>query len=341
MVGRGRAINFDCMRVFAMCMVILNHIADPFVLNGNQIWLHTGYTYVFESVSHCAIPLFLMLTGVFVIEKAGKTTPKNFYLHSAKKLGIPFIIFVIIYFVYNICIAKTKAVGDIWGGILTGFVGMYAHWYMIMLVMIYAFLPLVAFIKNRVSNRAWTKGVIIFFVWVMCGHYFENTNSAWSLCNMYFMGYVLMGNIIYQKLKSRKNNIVGFGFILCGLAILVFNGAALYYVVMDGGDYYNKLLNLYGAPLIIIASVIIFSGFVMLNVKLNVRSLAEISYIVFLSHKMVINIISTRLWPVLEKTFNYNIRILVPIEFIIVFVLSVLLSLGIYKLLNITVYRRS
>lgn len=150
-----------------------------------------------------------------------------------------------------------------------------------------------------------------------------------------------MGNIIYQKLKSRKNNIVGFGFILCGLAILVFNGAALYYVVMDGGDYYNKLLNLYGAPLIIIASVIIFSGFVMLNVKLNVRSLAEISYIVFLSHKMVINIISTRLWPVLEKTFNYNIRILVPIEFIIVFVLSVLLSLGIYKLLNITVYRRS
>ena len=68
MVERGRAINFDCMRVFAMCMVILNHIADPFVLNGNQIWLHTGYTYVFESVSHCAIPLFLMLTGVFVIE---------------------------------------------------------------------------------------------------------------------------------------------------------------------------------------------------------------------------------------------------------------------------------
>lgn len=158
-----RAINFDCMRVFAMCMVILNHIADQFVLNDSQAWLHTGYTYVFESVSHCAIPLFLMLTGVFVIEKAGKTAPKKFYLHSAKKLGIPFAVFVIIYFVYDVCIAKTKIVEDIWRGILTGFVGMYAHWYMIMLMMIYAFLPLVAFIKNRVSHEAWTKGVIIFF----------------------------------------------------------------------------------------------------------------------------------------------------------------------------------
>lgn len=340
----GRDYNYDYMRVFAMCMVILTHVADYFVILDNEhIWSYNGYTYVYESVSHCAIPLFLMLTGVFMIDKAGKMTPRDFYIESAKKLGIPFGIFVVVYFVYDICIVKTKPVSAVYKGILTGFVGMYAHWYIVMLAVIYAFLPLIAFLKDKIPYKSWVKGVIVFFVWVMFGHYFENSRTSWSLCNMYLMGYVLLGDIIHRKLGSlrRKNNAFGLSMIGFGLLILALNGIVLYRVVINGGDYYNRLLNLYGAPLIILASIIIFSGFSILDVKKDLSSLANLSYTVFLSHKIIINVISATFYPILEEYFNYNIRVLIPIEYLIVFPVSIILALLVSKLLNITIYRRS
>lgn len=331
--------KYDYMRVFAMCMVILNHVADYFVGNNAHSWSHTGYVYVCESISHCAIPLFLMLTGVFVIEKAGKQSSKKFYLESAKKLGIPFGIFVVVYFIYDICIAKTKTVNAIYWGILTGFSGMYAHWYMVMLVVVYALLPVIAIVRNHVSYEAWTKGAIIFFIWVMCGHYFESSGASWSLSSMYLIGYVLMGDVIHQKLKF-KNNAIGFGVIIAGILMLCLNGTMLYHEVVNGGDYYNKLLNLYGAPLIIVASLTIFCGFTMLTIKKSVYVLSSISYIVFLAHKMVINILSPLIYPALEERFNYDIRVLISVEYMIMFTMSIVVSIIIYKFLNMVLYRR-
>ena len=338
--------NYDYMRVFAMCMVILNHIADRFVTRYNQPGCsQVKYTYICESISLCAIPLFLMLTGVFVIDKAGKTTAKKFYIDSAKKLGIPLGLFVIVYYVYDICVVKTKTVSAIYKGILQGFLGMYAHWYMVMLAVIYAVLPLLSFIKERVSYKTWAKCGIVFFIYVMVGHYFENSTTSWSLSNMYLIGYVLMGNIIYRKLDSLqiKNNILGLIMLGVGIVILGLNGTMLYRVMMNSGDYYNKLLNLYSAPLIILAAIIIFTGFTIIDIKGNfscIRCLANISYIVFLSHKILIDVVATTIFPVVEGYFNYNIKMIIPIEYLIVFPLSIIFAYIVSKLLNLTVYRR-
>lgn len=340
-IGKKRDNNYDYMRVFAMCMVVLNHIADYFVtLQNSYKWSNIRYTYVCESISHCAIPLFLMLTGVFVINKAGEIPPKDFYIKSAKKLGIPFGIFVIIYFVWDIWIVKTGSFTTIAKGVLTGFLGMYAHWYMVMLAVIYAFLPLIAFLKRRISERSWIKGVIVFFIWVMVGHYFETSSVSWSLCNMYFIGYVLLGDIIHRKLVSKKNHIKGMGMIGLGLLILALNGILLYHVVLNGGDYYNRLLNLYGAPLIVLASIIIFAGFSILKFEKSIHLLANISYIVFLSHKMIMNVVSATIYPILENKFNYNVAMLIPIEYFILLPISILVSIAIYRILNKLVYKR-
>lgn len=183
-----------------MCMVVLNHVADYFVIaqvTNTDTWKHIGDTYLFEAISHCAIPLFLMLTGVYAIEKASKPSPYEFYKSSAKKLGIPFLLFVIIYYVFDICITKRKTINTIFVGIATGFQGMYAHWYMVLLTVIYAFVPLLAFIKNKTSQVAWEKEIFIFFIWTMLSFHYGNSLAAWSLSNMYLLGYVLLGNVIH------------------------------------------------------------------------------------------------------------------------------------------------
>lgn len=342
-----RDCNYDCLRVFAMCMVILQHVADYFVeelLYGPKIalWSQGELVYIFETISHSAVPLFLMLTGVYVIDKAGKIPPKDFYLSSAKKLGIPFIIFVVIYYVYDICIAKTKTTAVIWPEISTGFKGIYAHWYMVMLISIYAFMPLLAFIKNRVSYETWTKGTIAFFIWAMIGSLSENISTTWSLSNMYLISYVLIGNVIHRKTKDLqlKSNLPGIAFIAGGLLILILNGFLLNQVVENTRDYFYKYLNSQAAPLRILGSIAIFTGFSMLRVKINVALLSSISYIVFLLHKLIIADLVERVYPILEQKLNYQILPLIVVEFFIIFVLSIFFGYIVYQLLNGAFYKK-
>lgn len=54
-----REVNYDYLRAFAMIMVILNLVADYYL----QIYSGTGWenpfpVYIFEGISHCAVPLF-------------------------------------------------------------------------------------------------------------------------------------------------------------------------------------------------------------------------------------------------------------------------------------------
>ena len=299
-----------------------------------------GYTYLFEAISHCAIPLFLMLTGVYVIDKANNIESRIFYKKSAKKLGIPLVIFICIYYVYDICITKTKTVDSIYDGIKTGFSGMYAHWYMIMLMVVYAFMPLIAHIKNTVSHKAWEKGVVIFFLWAMLSAQYSSSQASWSLTNMYLIGYVLLGNVIHQRLlKYQKNNVKGAMFIIVGIFVLAIDGTLLKCVVMSGGDYYNKLINMYAAPLIILGAICIFIGFSFLSIRKDIGWLSATSYIVYLSHKLLIEIVSQSLYPVLERKFSYDVRFLIFIEYIIILPLAILLGFVLYKLINLVFYR--
>ncbi len=331
-----REVNYDWMRVFAMSMVILNHIADWYLLRMAE---PSRLVYLCEGLSHCAIPLFLMLTGAFMIDKAAKESPKTFYLRSLKKLGIPFLIFMFIYYAYDLY-NKNITWENVLKGFITGFHGLYAHWYVVMLAAVYAFLPLVGLIKRSVDLKAYQKGVVVFFIWVMAGHYFESSNVVWSLANMYFLGYVLFGNILKEKLYGIKNNVFGILFVLLGMGILVINHSFfLYRKVINGGDYFDKLLNLYGAPFIILSSVIIFVGFSLLTIKKGISMISELSYIIFLCHKLFIDIMGINFWKHIEQFFQGKLYFIIPVEWIIIFALSLLFSMFFNWVLKMTVYK--
>lgn len=329
------------MRVFAMSMVILNHVADYyFVMYLSNGWIPSKTVYLFEGVSHLAVPLFLMLTGAFVIDKAGRYSAKQFYVRSLKKLGIPFLFFVIVYYVYDICNERI-VLNQIWPSLYIGFVGVYAHWYVVMLALIYAFIPLVAFIKQRVDYKKYEKVCIILFIWLMVSHYFENGVTSWCLTQLYFMGYVLMGDVISSKLRGKSHNLLGVTLIISAFGIMIINHSILYNVVLNGGDYYNKLLNLYGAPLIVIASLVAFSGFSLLRIKGNFSLISSASYVVFLCHKLLLNIIvdHTDIITRLDSVLKMNLKIIIPIECLLLLVISMGTAILFNVILNKYVYK--
>ncbi|MGN0513906.1 MAG: acyltransferase [Lachnospiraceae bacterium] len=339
--GGHRQNNYDLMRVFAMSMVVLNHVADfYFNMYLNNGWIPSKTVYIFEGVSHFAVPLFLMLTGAFVINKAGRYSAKQFYVRSLKKLGIPFLFFVIVYYVYDICNERI-VLEQIWPSLYKGFGGVYAHWYVVMLALIYAFIPLIAFVKQRVVYKEYEKVCVIIFIWLMVSHYFESGETSWCLTQLYFMGYVLMGDIISNKLKEKSHNLLGITLIISTLIIMFINHSILYNVVLNGGDYYNKLLNLYGAPLIVIASLVAFCGFSLLRIKGDFSLIASASYIVFLCHKLLLNIIvdHTDIITRLDSVLRMNLKIIIPIECLVLIVISMGVALLINAILNKCVYK--
>lgn len=173
----------------------------------------------------------------------------------------------------------------------------------------------------------------------MLSFHYCNSLAAWSFSNMYLVGYILLGNAIHQKLSEyNKDNEMGFILIMFSILILALDGIILKYVVMNGGNYYNKLLNLYCVPLTII---VIFTDFSLLYITKSMIILSSISYIAYLSHKLLIDIIAHLIYTYLEKIFQYDVRILIPVEFIIVLLLSIRLGFVLFRLLNMIFYRRS
>lgn len=127
---RIRENNFDCLRVYCMFMVILNHVADIHLLKMG--WTTSNIiVYLFEGISHCAVPIFLMITGAFLLDQMPKISSKAFYIKSFKKLGIPTLFFMLVYWIFDY-ICGRKSILDILNTFITGCAGAYAHWYVFM-----------------------------------------------------------------------------------------------------------------------------------------------------------------------------------------------------------------
>ena len=315
-----RENNYDLIRVFAMFMVIMNHVADYYLIK-------TDYTsktvFVYEGISHCAIPLFLMLTGGFLLNKATKINLKQFYIKALKKLMIPTAIFIIIYWIHDY---KKISVTYILSGLSKGFLGMYAHWYMFMLIGIYAVIPFILIIKFSIDSDTYEKLVLIYFIWCMLSRQLDDSKAAWTVGNsMTFLGYVMMGDLIKNKI-TVINNKKGLLMCLLGIALLAIDYFILFVRVQHGDIYYNKWLSLYAAPLVILGSILVFSGGGMLELQRDFSFLSKQSFIVYLCHKLVIDRVSP-FWGYIEMKFKYNFKIIIPIETVLVFLISLAVAI--------------
>lgn len=69
----------------------------------------------------------------------------------------------------------------------------------------------------------------------------------------------MMGDLIKNKI-TVKNNKKGLLMCLLGIALLAIDYFILFVRVQHGDIYYNKWLSLYAAPLVILGSILVFSG---------------------------------------------------------------------------------
>ena len=322
--GGTRQNNLDLARTYAMFMVILNHVVDYYLLRTEPNRL----VYYLEAMSHSAVPVFLMLTGALLLKRPIDLEPGEFYKKSFFKLALPSMLFTSINALVDTL--RGRMTWELFlEGIRAGMLRLYPSWYMFMLVGVYAVIPIICLVKRNINSRKYAIIGIVFFLWAMISQQKDTFGASYSIgCSLSYLGFVILGNIISERTEKHKSNTIGLILVITGLGLQLVNFTTLFNIVKNGGAYYTKSINAYSAPLKCISSIMIFSGFSMLDIKKNWKRLSESSFIVYLSHKMVLDLWNDLLYGRTDKITKtvWELVGIIAVSVIVTFVGSYLIS---------------
>lgn len=337
-----RETNYDLLRVFSMLAVIMIHVsqnyiggytllfADKEILGG----IDAVVSCIYNTLSRFAVPCFIMLTGAFALDSRKTVNYKEFYKNSFIKLGIPTIIFTIIYTLYKILLAflggKTGigAFVDVFVDILKG-KPYYHMWYMYMLIGLYALAPIVVRFKNSISFENFEKVAFIFLIVASISRWTKEVTVMWDIGQAFeYLGCFMVGFVLRKKLT--KNNTKGICLVLSGFIVLLITAFIQYKFQVSLGiqeqDLKLEIVSPY-CPMIVLASVLIFAGFTKLEMKGNkyIEKLSNLSFLIYLIHAGVWHALFSFISVLKEENYminHLNCVIWVPIFVILVLIVS-------------------
>lgn len=332
-----REANYDLLRILACAGVVLVHVsaifAETFIwdladgLPGN----HPFYTLMYNSAGRFAVPVFLMLTGAFVLGDARTADYRAFYKNSLKKIGIPYLLIVLISCLYNAWIAyrvEYTGMAGIFGPLIRG-VPFYHLWYMSVLFIIYLFLPWIERMRMKLSPRGFA---VFSTVWLLAGNTWlylaEPVTMHWNpweaLC---YTGYVLMGYVLRTTVRRDSR---GWLLVLAGIVLELWLGYQVYTGIRHGLD--RELLEqrwlLAYTPGITVSSLLVFSGFGMIHINRDFRNLSMYSYPVFLVHALVLDLVLrlSRYYLGQRWLAHLDSRIFIPFLTLFILIISRVIS---------------
>lgn len=142
----------------------------------------------------------------------------------------------------------------------------------------------------------------------------------------------MVGYVVRKDLK--KNNFKGYLLIMLGIVIEILTAFASYRIQIVNGiadrELMFSIVNPY-SPNIVIASLLIFSGFSMLKIRFNrlMERIADMSFVIYLFHAGVWNFLTNliELFKGKDYIINLNAIYWIPAFTVIVFLISVLLTI--------------
>lgn len=199
----------------------------------------------------------------------------------------------------------------------------YHMWYCYMLIGVYLFAPFIIIFKNNVGEIYFEKVVWVFVpcacLSVCTSRYQFSWNIGLSFC---YLGYFMLGYILRKRFLNNKSNFKGILLIVLGVIVELVTTYFRYLQAINGiidTELKIELITPY-SPLIVIASILIFSGFSILQINKDFSSLARVTLYIYLIHAGV--------WHILNKIVKSVIgvdgdsKVIIPVNIIIVLLIS-------------------
>lgn len=253
-------IPVDLIRVVAISGVLLFHaigylatqtVNDVGVL---QWWVVVN---IYQCIGRIGVPLFIMLTGALLLTPSKKDENMSiFFKKRFSRVGLPFLFWGIIYFLYTVYIEHQPLTQDlIINGILKG--PYFMFWYLYLLVGLYLLTPLLRVMIANFTDRLFKYLICLWLVGATLVPLIEFISGQSSyLQGILFLiplctGYFIIGPYLV-KIRIKR-------WILVVLAILCLTLSTIvsYFTAGNGSDTMFYFIG--GAsPLVVIATMAIF-----------------------------------------------------------------------------------
>lgn len=313
---KSRQSNFDLLRIISTFAVVLIHV-NANVADSNNISL-VGFNFcsLINIITRFSVPCFVMLSGAFILSNEKNADYKHFYAKSFYKIGIPLVIILILSFL----IAEMKAIiggRDLLNPVFELLSGNINNcWFMFMLVGVYFLVPIVIRIKKSISNRSYIIGSFIWLFVAMISQLTSTYSVSWAFGIIFsFVGYFLVGNVIYENMSRIKFKGLYFIFaVICYVLLFVYRGITGF--SRFSIDAYSNWFS----PLIIIASICVFIAFGGIKIKTNLGKLSGYTYVIYLLHTnvyIVLYVLTRRMFPSLIEHYILCLIVIAMLTFII------------------------
>jgi len=295
----------DFLRAIATIGVIIIHVSSPLVKMsyGRNIpfwWIGN----IADSSVRFAVPLFLMLSGATLLDREYKLG--EFYKRRFLRVLLPFLFWVIVYWVYRWCMLNARQQPHELQSILHWAVNLFLKegvskhfWYIYMILFIYLMVPFIGRGLHRLSNST----VLYLLVgWVVLAFMLKSVPLNmynWSgdyasrfLGYFLYTGYLVLGYYLSKlSATSVRTRYIASAFFL--LTILV--SAGLTYIFSKQAHRLDLTLYSYLTINTIIQSIAIFVGIKDSEFRHSffttiLHTISNYSYGIYLVHILVIGI---------------------------------------------------
>lgn len=300
-----REMSFELLRIISMLFVIILHVETYYIEEVNKLWRDSDILLfsksLFETITRIAVPCFLMITGAFVLNNHENRNYIEFYRRSFKKLFIHAFIIGGLYFFYAelrglalfFLNGETEYLFKPFINLLKG-APFYHLWYMTLLIGVYLFIPWIIRLKEQIGEKGFLIISILMIIVSMFSDYTSRHALSWDLGKVIlYVPFLNLGYIIYNKFnQDKKINVIIFSLCMY-IFINITNFFAIRYVFInyDSADFFWKVVTSYFSLFTILSSLLIFTFFANINIKIRVGNISENSYYVYLFHAGVLDII--------------------------------------------------
>ena len=328
-----RENNLDILRVIAAIMVIIQHVLAIYIFRTrDNLPGYTTTANLFMSVSVFAIPIFVMLSGAFLLDDNKNKDYHKFYKKIIKRIIIPMIIWSLLYFLYTMLktLISFKSGQDVSFSepvinLING--RPYYHiWYLYMVTGLYMIVPILIRLKDDTGDvKFFYVGIVSLLLGIIINF---TCNLFWILWFTEYLGYFILG-YSFRKIYQKK-------YVNSIFPILITLSCSTLIFILKEKNILSKYLNVWGnlTPLVIIGSIAIYIAFLnMKRIKLNCNALVDNCFNIYLIHHGLLDILGIIQNKITVKKLNPIVYI--PIMTIVVFVLSYLISLIINKFIKL------
>ena len=335
-----RNISLDILRVLAISSVILLHVLfifrNKYYLTNNSYFILFTF---FDAFTRVGVPIFFMLTGILLLNKKEEHT--SFIKQRIPKLLISYIVFSIIYIIYDVITgSKIVSIKDTIQIILSKQAA-YHLWYMPVIILIYLLIPFIQKIISHFTKEDLNKliGTIFLLGNITLSVSVITTRLGRPLLdNFYYpnliiyMNYLFIGYYLYKYKPKMSIRIT----ILALISIILIPFLTYFISNKQMIDFFLNVLS----PFVVFISTFVvlkeFNKERKISKKLTnvLESISHVSLYMYLIHVLIISI-TTNIFQkqIQEATLIQDLCWVIAI-FVITWVLSYILSMMIDKIIQ-------